>query len=343
MEANAVKQQTLAEFMAPKKSLRIWQIILAALLSLMILGAVFEFTKPKPGPVQMSTTLDSSTYSYVDVTLLSHWLLKVTGDENYTIYEAMDTDGNWFLLTLDDSKAAQLSALQDAYDASATADPQTFVLPEPVRLTGVTHSVDSDDAAQIATMYDNATKDQILDFYGSNYLGEGENINDGNAYGFIIGAAVAACFLIVVIVTASAQRKNYQKSEQRLYELGKLEEAEAEFSAPESIHFEKSKLILSKQFVFCGASGWVLPYGDIGWAYQRVQRSYGIPVGKQIIASLYDGKSAVLANKAVNDQMLNDTARAIFTANPNCLIGYSFDNIKLYRQRVKDYKQNHPK
>ena len=110
MEANAAKQQTLAEFMAPKKSLRIWQIILAALLSLMILGAVYEFTKPKPGPVQMSTALESSTYSYVDITLLSPWLLKVTGDHEYTLYEAMDAEGNWFLLTLDDSKAAELSA-----------------------------------------------------------------------------------------------------------------------------------------------------------------------------------------------------------------------------------------
>jgi len=41
--------------------------------------------------------------------------------------------------------------------------------------------------------------------------------------------------------------------------------------------------------------------------------------------------------------VLTDTARAIYTANPNCLIGYSFDNIKLYHQRVKEYKLNHPK
>ena len=343
METTGIKQQTLSEFLAPKKSLRIWQIILAALLSLMILGAVYEFTKPKPGPVQMSATIDSSTYSYIDITLLSHWLLKVTGDENYTIYEAMDADGNWFLLTLDDAKAADLSALQDAYDASATADPQTFVLPEPVRLTGVTRGLASDEASEIAAMYENVTQDDVLAFYGSNYLSEGENNQDGNAYGYIIGAVLAACFLIIVVITTSAQRKNYRKSEQRLYELGKLEEAEAEFSAPESIRFEKARLILSKQFIFCGSSGWILPYGDIGWAYQRVQRSYGIPVAKQIIAGLVDGKTAALASKAVNDQLLTDTARTIYAANPECLIGYSFDNIKLYKQRVKEYKQNHPK
>lgn len=343
MESSAPKQQTLAEFLAPKKSLRIWQIILAALLSLMILGTVYEFTKPKPDAVQMSAALDSSTYSYVDITLLSPWLLKVTGDSDYTLYEAMDAEGNWFLVTLDDAKAAELSALQDAYNASSSADPQTFVLPEPVRLTGVTHTTDLDDADRIAQMYDNETQSSILAFYGSNYLAAGEDNRDGGAYGYILGALLVACFLIIVSVGTSSQRKNYRKSEQRLYELGKLEEAEAEFSSPESIRFEKSKLVLSKQFVFCGASGWILPYGDIGWVYQRVQRSYGIPIGKQIITGLVDGKTAAIANKAVNDQLLTDAARTIYTANPDCLIGYSFENIKLYKQRVKEYKQSHPK
>ena len=343
MEANTANQQTLSEFMAPKKSLRIWQVILAVLLSLMILGAAYEFTKPKPGPVQMSTALDSSTYSYVDITLLSPWLLNVTGENDYTLYEAMDAEGNWFLITLEDAKVAELSALQDAYNAYSPADPQAFALPEPVRLTGVTHTTDLDDIDRIAQMYDNVTKDDVLGIYGTKYLAEGENNQDGNAYGYIIGGVFIACFLVIVVVQVSAKRKNYRNSEQRLYELGKLEEAEAEFSAPESIHFEKSNMILSKQFVFCGASGWVLPYGDIGWAYQRVQRSYGVPIGKQIIAGLTNGKTAVLASKAVNDQLLTDAVRTIYTANQNCLIGYSLDNIKLYKQRVKEYKQSHPK
>ena len=45
----------------------------------------------------------------------------------------------------------------------------------------------------------------------------------------------------------------------------------------------------------------------------------------------------------LNDEVLSATAQAVYAANPNCLIGYSFDNIKLYKLRVKEYKQNHPK
>lgn len=346
MDATTEKQQTLTEFMTPGKSLRIWQIILAVLLSLMILGAVYEFGKPQKEPVRMDISLSGDTYCYLDVALVSNWLLKVTGDENYTLYEAMDPDGNWFILDLDDATLATLSVQAEAYTSYYTeyADNQAdFPLPEAVRLTGMTHYLASDDVAQIASLFDNATSANITEFYGSNYFNEGASDQYSGAILYIVGGVLFGIFLLVIVLQGSVQRKNYRKSEERLYELGILDAAEAEFSSPESIRFPKSKLILSKQFVFCGSSGLVLPYQDIGWIYQRTQRSYGIPVSKQIIAGLVSGKSTQLANRAVNDEVLTAAAQAVYAANPNCLIGYSFDNIKLYNQRVKEYKQNHPK
>lgn len=343
METSTQDQQTLSEFFAPRKATRIWQIVLAVLLSLMILGAVYSFTKPRPEPVRMSTQLSGSTDCYLDVVLVSHWLLKVTGDDNYTLYEAMDPDGNWFILNLDDRVLDTLSIQSAAYEAYSAENAATFDLPEPVRLTGMTHALDSDDASEIATYYQNATASDITGFYGAYYFNEGVSSQGGDAMAFLIFGAFFGIFLLIVWGSASAQRKNFQKSEQRLYELGLIDVAEAEFSAPESVRFPKSRLVLSKQFAFCGSSGWMLPYSELGWMYQRIQRSYGVPVSKQILASMHDGKSVVLTNRGVNDQVLTEAARAIFAVNPDCLIGYSFENIKLYRQRVKEYKQNHSK
>ena len=343
VETQAGKQETLAEFLAPRKSARIWQIIMAALLSLMIIGAAYEFNKPKSDPVRLSTQLSSGTYCYLDVSMVSKWLLRVTGDSNYTIYEAMDPDGNWFLVTLDDEAYASLFAQQEAYQTYFFGDASNFTLPDPVHFTGVTNTLDSDDAEQIASIFDNTTVNDVNNTYGQNYFNEGEtNQNDG-VWAFVTGAIFFGMFFLILTINISAMRKNYRKSEARLYELGKLDEAEAEYAAKESQRFAKPQLILSKQFVYCGVSGWLLPYGDIGWAYQRTQRSYGIPISKQIVAGLNNGKTVILAAKGVNDAVLTDTARAIYTANPNCLIGYSFDNIKLYRQRVKEYKLSHPK
>lgn len=343
MDATTEKQQTLPEFLSPGKAARIWQIILAALLSLMILGIAFELSKPQKEPVRMSTALSADTYSYLDVALVSNWLLKVTGDEEYTLYEAMDPDGNWFILSLDDTAFSKLDTQLAAYENYTPDNASNFALPEAVRLTGMTHSMDRDDAQQISTFYDNATADDIISFYGANYLNEGASDRFSGAAAYIAFGSLIALFLMIVWITSWAQRKNYQKSEQKLYELGLLDAAEAEFSAPENLRYPKSKLVLSKQFIYCGSSGWLLPYTEIDWVYQRTQRSYGVPVGKQIIAGLVNGKSAVLSNRGIDDRVLSDTARAIYSANPNCLIGYSFDNIKLHNQRVKEYKQSHPK
>lgn len=346
MNANTTNQQTLSEFMTPPKSARVWKMILAALLSLMILGAVYEFTKPRQEPARMSTLLESGTYSYVDVTLVSTWLLKVTGDVNYTIYEVMDADGNWFLMDLDDTTFATLPVQAAAYQTYYTDyvnNPQDFPLPDAVRLTGMTHTLSTDDAGEIASIFINTTADDVLYFYGPNYLQEGVNDQNSGAALYIAGAILIGIFLLIVVLQTATQRKNYRKSEQRLYERGVLDDAEAEFSSPEAIRFPKSKLVLSQRYVFCGSSGWVLPYEDIGWAYQRTQRSYGIPVAKMIIVGLVSGKSVSVANRSVNDDVLARTMQAIYTANPNCLIGYTFDNIKAYNQRVKEYKQNHPK
>ena len=346
METNTTGQQTLSEFMTPSKSARIWQIILAVLLSLMILGAVYEFSKPMQEPVRMSTTLQSGTYSYVDVTMVSTFLLKVTGDTEYTYYDVMDADGNWFIVDIDDPTYATLSVQADAYQSYFTDyvnNPEDFVMPEAVRLTGMTRTLSRSDATDLTSVFTDATTDDILNFYGSIYLEEGTNDQNAGAVLYLVGAFVFGLLFLIVVLQTGSQRKNYRKSEQRLYELGLLDSAEAEFSAPESTRYPKSKLILSQRFAFCGSSGWILPYEDIGWTYQRTQRSYGIAVGKQIIAGLVNGKSVVITNRAVNDAVLTETARAIYAANPDCLIGYSFDNIKTYKQRVKEYKQSHPK
>ena len=347
MDANSTRQQTLSEFMSPAKSARIWQIIFAVLLSLMILGSVYEFTKPQKEPARMSTLLGSDTYSYVDAALVSSsWLLQVSGDENYSLYEVMDADGNWFLMDLDDATFAKLTVQSDAYNSFYTDyanNPQDFPMPETYRLTGMTRSLLYDDAKEIATIFQNTTADDVLGFYGSYYVEEGASDLYAGAVLYLVGAFLFGMFLLIIVLQTGMQKKSYKKSEDRLYELGLLDAAEAEFSSPESIRFPKSKLVLSQQFIFCGSTGWLLPYTDIGWAYQRTQRSYGIPVAKQIMAGLVNGKSVSLANRFVNDDVLTKTAQAIYTANPNCLIGYSFDNIKTYNQRVKEYKQNHPK
>lgn len=173
MDANTQVQQALPDFMTPSKSFRIWRLILAILTSLMILGAGYEYTKPQKAPERMSIELPSGTYSYLDVTMVSSWLLEVTGDDNYTIYEAMDPDGNWFLVSLDQAAFEKLAVQAAAYETYYTQNPENFTLPAPIRLTGMTTFLSPEDSQRIATVFDNATSTDIRAYYGSYYLDEG--------------------------------------------------------------------------------------------------------------------------------------------------------------------------
>ena len=342
METPNTHQQTLAEFFTPSKSMRIWRIILAAIVSLMIVGAAYEFSKPAPEPVQMTHASDSDTHSYLDVMLLSDWIYKVSGDENYTLYAAMDPDGTWFIVSLDDDVAAPLQPYMDAYDAYFTENYQDYTYPEPTRIYGMPTYINSDDASAIANYFE-MENSESAEFFGANYLNEGADNTRAGGMLFLIGAIVMSFFLLAIVIQIATIQRNYKKSDARLYSLGLMDEAENQFLNASTLKNDKMKLALSEDYAFVGANGHIVPYTDIAWVYKRTQRSYGVTVATQLMAGLYSGKQIFLAQRHANDEFVTETAKKILTKNPNCLIGYSFDLAKQYRQRVKEYKLNNPK
>jgi len=92
METNSSPQQTLFEFFSPSKAQRVWRIILAVLLSVMIVGAAYEFGRPKPEPVRLTHETADDIYSYLDVQLLSDWIYDPDDSDSYRYYEVMDPD-----------------------------------------------------------------------------------------------------------------------------------------------------------------------------------------------------------------------------------------------------------
>ncbi len=342
METDSSRQQTLTEYFAPAKKARVWRIVLAALTTLMIVGAAYEFTKPRPEPARMTHDSGTDAYVYLDVQLLSEWIYDVSGDEDYTFYEAMDPDQNWFIVSLRQKTFDSMQPYVDAYNAYFTEDYMNYDYPEPIRLTGMPSAISGDDASQLATYYDVANS-EVTDFFGSNYLREGASKTFEDAVPFILGAVLCGLFLLAVAAQIGTVQRNYKKSDARLYEIGQLDEAEAQFGSPDNVRFDKAKLILSADFAYSGSSGWVLPYEEIGWLYQRKQRSYGITVATHLMAGLVSGKTIYLAARYVDDAMMVNVAQAVLKKNPNCLVGYSFENIRLYGQRVKEYKLSHPK
>lgn len=342
MDADSSLQQTLPEYFAPSKKARVWRIVLAALTTLAIVGAAYELTKPQPEPVRMTHDSIAGANVYLDVQLLSDRIYDSSGDDGYIYYEAMDSDQNWYFVSLRKKTFSSMQPYLDAYYAYFTDDYMNYDYPATIRLTGMAHSIGNRDASQLAARY-GVTNTEVTDFFGSNFFNEGASSAFADATPFLIGVMIFGLFLLAVAAQLGMVQRNYKKSDARLYEAGLLDEAESQFSAPESVRFDKAKLILSKDFAYSGSSGWVLPYGEIGWLYVRKQRSYGVTVATHLMAGLVGGKTIYLAARYVSDAMMTDVAQTVLKKNPDCLIGYSFDNIRLYGQRVREYKQSHPK
>ena len=133
--------------------MRVLRIILAIVVTLTMIGAAYEYNKPIPDPVQMTHESSSNTHSYLDVLLLSNWMYDVSGDEDYTLYAAMDTDGNWFVVSLDEKVAATLQPQMDAYDAYFKDDYMNYSYPDPARIYGMPTYIDSEDTDAIRAVF----------------------------------------------------------------------------------------------------------------------------------------------------------------------------------------------
>ena len=339
MDATSTFQGSLQDFIAPSKKARIAMLVIFLLFASMVIGLVYEGQQPLPEPVRYSTEISPDTYTYLDVQLLSEWLYKVTGDENHTYYEAMDSDENWFVVDLPDSTYNELEPFVDAYNYIFYEDMPYAEMPEAVRIYGMTRSLNYETTYNLASFYDVANTD-YTDYFGSCYLDEGTTPENSMQAILIAGSIVFGIVLFIMLIQAASTNASYKKSDERLYTLGLKDNAEFEFTNITNQRFEKAKLVLSEHFLYSGSSRSVIPYADILWMYQRVQRHNGIAVGRYLVAGLYNGKSINVVSRGLNDELMNTVLNTVKAHNPDMLIGYSLDYARQYRAHVKEYKLN---
>lgn len=342
METNSGAQQTLFEFFSPTKAQRVWRLILAILLTAMILGAAYELSRPKAEPVALSHETSEGTYSYLDLQLLSDWVYDAGDSDSYRFYEAMDADGNWFLVNLDQKTFESLSPYVDAYEAYFADGSQNSAYPEPTRLTGMPSYITYDVVTTLADFYEMSVGD-FESLFGSYSFNEGASNAMENAMLYIVFGVILGLFFLAVVLQIASVQKHRKTSEDRLYALGLQDEAELQLSDPETLRFDKLRLALSRDFAYVGTSGYVLPYTDIGWLYKRTQRNHGITIATQLMAGTVYGKTILLAPRLATDEFITTVAQKVLAKNPNCMIGYSFDLSKTYYQRVREYKASNPK
>lgn len=323
------RNSQMYRFFAPSKS---YIAILAVVFVLFIgsvAGAVIKDHQPIPDPVQMTIDAPSGQYSYIDVQLMTTWVLKVTGDSSYTYYEAVDTDGNWFVVRLTDR---EYEGFRDIVEYSYSDDANAPV-PAPIRLPGVTHTFPSDDAKNLAEMY-NVPTSEYYEGFGHTYLDGYQRPGGGSA--FYAAAIVFGTVLLTLAISFGIRQSHSKKSLRALEGTN----AEAEFVSATALRFDSQGLVLTDHYLFSKETGLAMPYEDLVWVFSSDLRYMFIPIGKSLKACLLDGRCVALSAKNLNDMVINELYSVLAAKYPLLLTGFSSENQRLCRSRQQEYRQN---
>ena len=148
----------------------------------------------------------------------------------------------------------------------------------------------------------------------------------------IVGFFALIVFLCTTLPALLRANKNLQKIEAN----GQMEQAAKELTAADSKKLMNGKLVLTENFVFCKATGYIFTYDEILWAYKHRQTNTFFFIPVQVVDSLYLASKGMKPRLVValgKDKMdeIKNAILEIYAHNSNCLIGYTNETIAKYK------------
>ncbi len=320
-------------YVKPSKSRLIALLIFIALLIGCIASCSYYSAQPLPDPVPVSDQTRGGTYAYIDVQLLTDWLLEVeNGSSTYTYYVAWDNAGNGYFVRMNKTTYATFSDI-----VAYTYDENDYNAPEPIRLHGVIRNIPSDEMTELADVFSESVDTMRSEF--GNYCLNAEESPTSDGEGFsMTGALLAGVFAFIFAIVYGVQAGNYRSSLQRLNALGMSNAAAQEFENATNLVFGQQGVTLSEHYVYGSRNGTVLSTGDIVWVYKRVQHYFFIPVSTTLVANTIDGKAKILSAKCLDEAVAAEIMQQLSARNAATRFGFSMDNQRFWRDCVKAAK-----
>ncbi len=320
----------MRSYIKPKKTLLIigaGLILLAVLLCVM--GAA-EDEKEIPAALPMEIGQEVTDYCYIDVQALTDWTLSVTGDEEYTYYEAMDPEGIWHVVRLEDEEVAQLQHIMD-YTYS---EDENAVAPDPVRVYGVARIIPLDDREKLAEMYE-LTSEEYEGYFGDTFLEVGDEPSTGGGWyilafmALIAGVIVAACY--------APKKGEYKRCLRLLENSGMLEDAEIEFETSSELG---NTIRYSDNFIYVQNGGKVMPFEDIVWVYRQVYRVYLVIKLTSLVIGFASGLKMKIKVGLRNQGDMEMLEELIAGRVPTVMQGFDTENVRAFNMMKREYMEN---
>lgn len=220
----------------------------------------------------------------------------------------------------------------------------------PIKVEGITKTTTQDVKKLAIDAYnyglDESEKVTIADFknlFGEVYLDL--TINDNPLatipYGLcalfmIFGNVLFIIGLVEVLIFRHGIRK---------LDSTKLEELDNEMVEKEAFYYKRAHLYLTRNYIInFGGTFRVIPYKDILWIYKFEQRTNGIKTAQHLKVLVNTGKTYSIANVDLvtkkSREIFEEIFETVVSKNPKVTVGYTSENIKQMRLKVKEIKKN---
>lgn len=325
------EQKTLKQYVKPGAIGMILGWIAAGLTVVSILAWIFFTATASNGRATAFDPVRDETgdYVYLDVVGISDWLYDYDG---VIYYSAEDEDGYLYTVRMTKSTHKKMAEQQEYWER----DDEDAPMPEPYRLYGMVQKTTSSVKSDLAEMWD-LTTSEYEDYFGVMFLNATTTPTDSANAGFLVAAftffIVALCFLLVNL----GPNRTYKKCIRRLEELGELERAEEQLNNPGNVVIGKDRARLSSNYLFSRKTGVVVRYEDIMWCFKRIRRYNYVQVDTTLVIYTPFGKNLIgiqYGRKDKNNE-LDNAMVTIYQRNPNTLFGYTRENSKQYKERLK--------
>lgn len=210
------------------------------------------------------------------------------------------------------------------------------ILENPMVIEGMTKPIPEDIRKLAIEVYNEANEEEFLtdenfeNYLGSIYLDVTEKPNNNTAQ--LIFAIVSGVFSLLFIFLSFFTRIRSKKVVRKFSE-EEWKKIESELESSETISYKSLNLHFTENYIVVLSSGIdIFSYKDILWMYPYVLKQYGITTNKDIILVTSDKKRHSIANVSnfskKSRKEYDDIMSFIHAKNPNCLVGYTKENIQ---------------
>lgn len=210
------------------------------------------------------------------------------------------------------------------------------IVDHPVTIEGMTKPIPDDIRNLAIEVYNEANEKEFLTeenfekYLGAIYLDTTEKPNNNTVQLIftVVAGSFGLLFIFLSFFTKSRSKKVIQK-----FSDTEWKKIETELESSETISYKSLNLHFTENYVVVLSSGVdIFSYQDILWMYPYVLKQYGITTNKDIVLVTRDKKRHSIANVSnfskKSKEQYNDIMSFIHSKNPNCLVGYTKENIQ---------------